>query len=89
MMNANEIKSIITEEVQAVLLGQKTSEQAAADMESRLKMCIRDSLYPFQVTFPQKMQTIICIGSVHLSGLFVYKMGVQIYICLLYTSRCV
>ena len=36
MMNANEIKSIITEEVQAVLLGQKTSEQAAADMESRL-----------------------------------------------------
>ena len=26
------------------------------------------------------MQTIICIGSVHLSGLFVYKMGVQIYI---------
>ena len=36
MMNANEIKSIITEEVQAVLLGQKTSEQAASDMESRL-----------------------------------------------------
>lgn len=36
MINANEIKSIITEEVQAVLLGQKTSEQAAADMESRL-----------------------------------------------------
>ena len=36
MINANEIKSIITEEVQAVLLGQKTSEQAASDMESRL-----------------------------------------------------
>ena len=35
MMNANEIKSVITEEVQAVLLGQKTSEQAAADMEGR------------------------------------------------------
>lgn len=36
MINANEIKSVIVEEVQAVLLGQKSSEQAAADMESRL-----------------------------------------------------
>lgn len=36
MANANEIKSIITEEVQSVLLGQKTAEQAAADMEGRL-----------------------------------------------------
>lgn len=36
MINANEIKSVIVEEVQAVLLGQKGSEQAAADMESRL-----------------------------------------------------
>lgn len=36
MVNASEIKSILTEEVQAVLLGQKTAEQAAGDMESRL-----------------------------------------------------
>ena len=36
MINAAEIKSIITEEVQAVLLGQKTPEQAAAAMETRL-----------------------------------------------------
>ena len=31
-----ELLNKITEEVQAVLLGQKTSEQAAADMEGRL-----------------------------------------------------
>lgn len=36
MINASEIKSIITDEVQAVLLGQKTPEQATSDMESRL-----------------------------------------------------
>ena len=36
MINASEIKSILTEEVQAVLLGQKTPEQAAQDMEMRL-----------------------------------------------------
>ena len=36
MINASEIKSILTEEVQAVLLGQKSPEQAAQDMEMRL-----------------------------------------------------
>lgn len=36
MINAEEIKSIVTEDVQAVLLGQKTPEQAAAAMETRL-----------------------------------------------------
>ena len=36
LVNAGEIKSIITEEVQAVLLVQKTPEQAAQDMETRL-----------------------------------------------------
>ncbi|MDL2323888.1 sugar ABC transporter substrate-binding protein [Ruminococcaceae bacterium OttesenSCG-928-A16] len=37
MANASEVKTIITEELQAALLGQKTAEQAAANMESRLK----------------------------------------------------
>lgn len=37
MINASEIKSIVTEEVQAVLLGQKAPEQAAKDMEARLR----------------------------------------------------
>lgn len=37
MTNASEVKSIITEELQAALLGQKTAEQAVSDMESRLK----------------------------------------------------
>jgi len=37
MTNASEVKSIITEELQAALLGQKTAEQAVKDMESRLK----------------------------------------------------
>lgn len=37
MTNASEVKSIITEELQAALLGQKTAEQAVQDMESRLK----------------------------------------------------
>ena len=36
MINAAEVKSIIVEEVQSVLLGQKTPEQAAKDMEVRL-----------------------------------------------------
>ena len=36
MTNASEVKSVITEELQAALLGQKTAEQAVADMESRL-----------------------------------------------------
>lgn len=36
MTNASEIKSVITEELQYALLGQKTAEQAVADMESRL-----------------------------------------------------
>lgn len=36
MTNANEVKSVITEELQYALLGQKTAEQAVADMESRL-----------------------------------------------------
>lgn len=37
MANANEIKSVITEELQAALLGQKTAEKAVADMTSRLQ----------------------------------------------------
>lgn len=37
MVNASEIKSIITEELQAALLGQKTAEEAVADMEKRMK----------------------------------------------------
>lgn len=37
MTNANEIKTIITEELQYALLGQKTAEQAVADMDARLK----------------------------------------------------
>lgn len=37
MSNASEIKTIITEELQYALLGQKTAEQAAADMASRLE----------------------------------------------------
>ena len=36
MTNASEVKSVITEELQAALLGQKTAEQAVADMENRL-----------------------------------------------------
>lgn len=36
MTNANEVKSVITEELQYALLGQKTAEQAVVDMESRL-----------------------------------------------------
>lgn len=36
MTNAGEVKSIITEELQYALLGQKTAEQAVADMASRL-----------------------------------------------------
>lgn len=36
MMNAGEIKTIVTEEIQAVLLGQKDAAQAATDMDSRL-----------------------------------------------------
>ena len=36
MTNANEVKTIITEELQYALLGQKTAEQAVADMASRL-----------------------------------------------------
>lgn len=38
MTNASEVKSVITEELQATLLGQKTAEQAVADMESRLNV---------------------------------------------------
>lgn len=37
MTNANEIKTIITEELQYALLGQKTAEQAVADMAARLE----------------------------------------------------
>lgn len=37
MANANEIKSVITEELQFALLGQKTAEKAVADMTSRLR----------------------------------------------------
>ncbi len=36
LTNANEIKTIITEELQYALLGQKTAEQAVADMAARL-----------------------------------------------------
>ena len=36
MTNASEIKTIITEELQYALLGQKTAEQAVADMAARL-----------------------------------------------------
>ena len=36
MTNANEVKAIITEELQYALLGQKDAAQAVADMESRL-----------------------------------------------------
>ena len=36
MTNASEIKTILTEELQYALLGQKTAEQAAADMAARL-----------------------------------------------------
>lgn len=37
MANANEIKTIITEELQFALLGQKDAEQAVADMAARMK----------------------------------------------------
>lgn len=37
MTNASEIKTIITEELQYALLGQKTAEQAVADMAARLE----------------------------------------------------
>lgn len=37
MTNASQVKSVITEELQAALLGQKSAEQAVKDMESRLK----------------------------------------------------
>lgn len=36
MTNASEVKSILTEELQYALLGQKTAEQAVADMAARL-----------------------------------------------------
>ena len=36
MTNASEIKSIITEELQYALLGQKTAEQAVKDMAARM-----------------------------------------------------
>ena len=36
MTNANEVKTVITEELQYALLGQKTAEQAVADMAARL-----------------------------------------------------
>lgn len=36
MTNANEVKTILTEELQYALLGQKTAEQAVADMAARL-----------------------------------------------------
>lgn len=36
MTNASEIKSVLTEELQYALLGQKTAEQAVADMAARL-----------------------------------------------------
>ena len=37
MANANEVKSVITEELQYALLGQKTAEQAVSDMAARLE----------------------------------------------------
>ena len=37
MANANEVKTIITEELQYALLGQKTAEQAVSDMAVRLE----------------------------------------------------
>lgn len=37
MTNASQVKSVITEELQYALLGQKTAEQAVADMASRLE----------------------------------------------------
>lgn len=37
MANANEVKTIITEELQYALLGQKTAEQAVPDMAARLE----------------------------------------------------
>lgn len=37
MTNASQVKSVITEELQYALLGQKTAEQAVADMASRLQ----------------------------------------------------
>lgn len=37
MTNANEVKTVITEELQYALLGQKTAEQAVADMAARLE----------------------------------------------------
>lgn len=37
MANANEVKTIITEELQYALLGQKTAEQAVSDMAARLE----------------------------------------------------
>lgn len=37
MTNASEVKTIITEELQYALLGQKTAEQAVADMAARLE----------------------------------------------------
>ncbi len=37
MTNSNEVKTILTEELQAALLGQKTAEQAVADMAARLE----------------------------------------------------
>lgn len=37
MANANEVKTIITEELQYALLGQKTAEQAVGDMAARLE----------------------------------------------------
>ena len=36
MTNASEIKSVLTDELQYALLGQKTAEQAVADMAARL-----------------------------------------------------
>lgn len=36
MSNANEVKSIITEELQYALLGQKTAEEAVKDMGARM-----------------------------------------------------
>ena len=36
MTNASEVKSIVTEELQYALLGQKSAEQAVADMAARL-----------------------------------------------------
>ena len=37
MANANEVKTIITEELQYALLGQKSAEQAVSDMAARLE----------------------------------------------------